>query len=186
MEALAGAIVGGFFALAGGILAHWYEERRKRISLRAAFRAEIQNILRIVTIRDYKGLFQRAIREWEADRECKPIIIGGDVSREEPVFSENIDKIGLLGRDAASGIVEFYGVVEGIKTDIRGLCLGQLDSWTNADKARLFKEDLNLWENAKKTGGGLVATLERPGLVSHAWANFRARLRRPTARPNHP
>jgi hypothetical protein len=99
MADLWGVLLGGVLTLTGGFGAKIWDEWRQRRALRAAFRAEIAGLLNVGEIRKHEERLNGWIAAWEKGEDHRPTMYGVPAD-DDPVFSKNVDKIGVLGSEA--------------------------------------------------------------------------------------
>lgn len=159
MEALFGAIVGGVFTIVGGMAVKFFEESRARRSLRAAFRAEIVSIVEMIDARGHRKLFEDLLDHWKRTDTGESVLIGPLAKLIDPVFSKSSDKIGLLGRDVAGNIVQFYAIVDGLREDTNILG-GTMDPrLSRSARIQMIEADLQLLSETRELARRLLALL---------------------------
>lgn len=104
----------------------------------------------MIGVRGHQRLFEETLSNLREGGSGKPVIIGSHTKAVDPIFSENSDKIGMMGRDVAGDVVRFYTIMDGIREDIKGLADGEIDQFSRETRIRLIEEDLRLRSEAKK------------------------------------
>jgi hypothetical protein len=111
-----GVALGGGIAIVGSIAVKWWEEYRHRRALRAAFGAEINGILEIANARGHLRNAEEWLARWRRGEDHVPQLftLDDDKMPEDPVYDKNVDKIGMLGTDAAGAFFVSAGVLCGL------------------------------------------------------------------------
>jgi hypothetical protein len=159
---LIGVVIGGAIGLAGSILPHLYEKRRARKSARAMAYAYISGILRMEEIRKHGSLYEKNIVLLEAGttQSLMKIVGADDFAPDAEIQKALINQLGLLEPDIARDIVIFGNMLAGVRIDVKAITLGQLDSLPLADKIRILKQDLKLWNDTLELGRHLIERLD--------------------------
>jgi hypothetical protein len=158
-QSLVGTIVGAVLALGGGFGANWLEHRRQRRALRAAFGAEIDAILKISEIRKHEILAEILLNAWKRGQDNVPLMFGSP-PQSDPVFANNVDKIGLLGSDA-SEVVLFYTKLAAVRVHLKVMCEGGLTPMTLPQRIEFVEQALTIWRDTRPKAEELVARLTR-------------------------
>jgi hypothetical protein len=116
--------------------------------------------------RGYEAMYGRYLELWKSGQaqDQRPSIIGiGEEGwhrpeNASPVLWNNLDKIGLLGRDVSGDVVQFYRLFHGILVDLRGIAMGTAGK-TVAEAIHTIENDLAIWRDAKGIGQRLSTRL---------------------------
>lgn len=157
MGDIAKVLLGGVVVLLGTVGVRLWEEWRQRIALRAAFGAEIEGLLIIAELRGHVVNAKAWAARWKKGEDFVPKLFGTPPD-EDPVFAKNVDKIGLLGSDAAD-VVLFYTLLKAIRVHLRALVGGSIKELAPAERAAFTEKGLELWARALPLAEGLVARL---------------------------
>jgi len=161
MGDLLSVLVGGAIGVAGSvataITAKWWDEQRQRKALRAAFGAEIGALLKITEARRHVANAQEWLRRWPNGEDHVPKFFWLKTPQ-DPVYSNNVDKIGLLGTDAAD-IVLFYTNVDAIRVNLSVLVTGQIKNFTIERRIAWVENALAIWQPTEALGRSLVERL---------------------------
>ena len=141
------AIITGFFtlvaALSGGYLLESLRYRRQREAVRIALVAEVKAMAKIVVARRYLALLS------EAEITSSFVVIVPESY--SPVFTANVQNIGLLDEKHAHAIVTFHQYIESVVQDLRpGGTLSE--SWVSPEN---FKETRLILRDAVAIAGEL-------------------------------
>ena len=158
-QTLLAAIVGGLFAFGGAFAAKSREHRQQRLALRAAFGAEIDALLKISEIRKHQSNAESLLAIWRRGEDFLPMMFGSP-SESDPVYANNVDKIGLLGNDAAE-VVLFYTKLNAVRVHLKLICDGGLKAMTVQQRIDWVEQGLEIWREAKPRAEELVARLMR-------------------------
>ncbi|HEY1160319.1 MAG TPA: hypothetical protein VGE83_06795 [Terracidiphilus sp.] len=158
-QTLLAAIVGGVLTFGGAFAAKFWEHRQQRLALRAAFGAEIDALLKISEIRKHEALAENLLGSWKRGEDVVPTMFGSP-PQSDPVFANNVDKIGLLGSDA-SEVVLFYTKLAAVRVHLRLMCEGGLRSMTLPQRIDFVEQAFSIWREAKPSAEELVARLTR-------------------------
>lgn len=160
MADLWGVLLGGAIAIVSTIVVKRWEEDRQSTALRAAFAAEISGLLRIVEARKHVAFAEHWVEKWGRGEDYQPQMFGLDKIREDPVFSKNVDKIGLLGSDAADTVL-FYTTLEAVRVNFLQVVEGKLNNLTIEQRIGVVQGALNLWRPNQELGRSLIERLQR-------------------------
>jgi len=169
MADLLSVVVGGIIGVTGSLTAKWWDERRQREALRAAFAAEIEALLQIAETRGHLADAEDWLRRWRDGEDHVPQLFwpNDDTAREDPVYTKNVDKIGLLGPDAGD-IVLFYTNLGAVRVNLRAFVTGQAKEFTTGQRIAWVENGLSIWQSTETLGRSLVERLrERP---AHRWS----------------
>lgn len=87
------------------------------------------------------------------------IIIGSeDPSPDAEIRKVILSQLGLLENDIARDMVIFGNMLDGLRVDLKAM--GQLDALPPAEKIRILKQDLKLWNDTLDLGKELVRRLK--------------------------
>ncbi len=88
-----------------------------------------------------------------------------------PVYEKSIERMGLLTRQDADDVVNFYGHLLGVRAGIRNLFRSGFAGLPNAQAGQhaSAKKTLELWEKAQDLGGPLIVRLN--AVSSETWLN---------------
>jgi hypothetical protein len=156
-----GVALGGGIAIvssiASSITVKWWEEYRHRNALRAAFRAEIKALLEIAEAREHVRKAEEWLERWCRGEDHVPQLftLDDDKMPDDPVYNRNVDKIGMLGADAAN-IVLFYTKLNAVRVNLRVFVTGQVKEFTIERKIAWVKNALALWRQTEALGRSLV------------------------------
>jgi hypothetical protein len=157
---LIGVIVGGVIGLAGSFVPHLWERRRARVSARALARAYISGILRMEEIRQHGSLYQKNMEALQSGAtEQLMQIFGSEDDQSDELQKTLIGQVGLLKPDVARDLVIFGNMLKGLQIDLKAIKLKQLDNFSVAEKIRILKDDLKLWNDTLDLGRSLVRRL---------------------------
>jgi hypothetical protein len=151
--------VGGFFAVGIAFAAKFLEHKQQRLALRAAFGAEIGALLEIIEIRKHEAFAATLLDAWKRGENVDPPMFGSP-PQSDPVFANNVDKIGLLGNDA-SEVVLFYTKLAAVRVHLKVMCEGGLKSMTLPQRIEFVEQAFRIWREAKPRAEELVARLSR-------------------------
>ena len=157
-QSLLAAIIGGLLALAGTFAAKYWERRQECRALKAAFGAEIEAILTIAEIRKHLALAQMLVAAWKNGQDVLPKMYGKP-PEVDLVYAKNVDKIGMLGKDAAD-VVLFYTKLAAVRTHLRAICEGHLSELEVPDRINFVQQAIDLWSDTKPEAEILVARLK--------------------------
>jgi hypothetical protein len=104
--------LGGFLAIAGGVLGSWLNWRKERKAVSAAFAGELEGLIDVINWRETSKLIRLGF------------VLTID-ERPFPVFEANIDKIGVLPAPLAGEVSVFYSRARGIFQDFLTLNKGE-------------------------------------------------------------
>jgi hypothetical protein len=158
-QTLGAAIVGGVLSFGGAFAAKFWERRQQRLALRAAFGAEIDALLKITEIRKHETFAENLLNAWKKGEDVVPMMFGSP-PQSDPVFANNVDKIGLLGRDA-SEVVLFYTKLAAARVHLKLMCDGGLKSMTLPQRIEFVEQAVTIWREAKPRAEKLVSRLFR-------------------------
>ena len=158
-QTLLAAVVGGAIAFGGAFAAKSWEHRQQRLALRAAFGAEIDALLKISEIRKHQSNAENLVAAWKAGEDVLPMMFGS-LPESDPVYAKNIDKIGLLGNDAAE-VVLFYTKLNAVRVHLRLILDGGLKAMTLQQRIDWVEQGLEIWREAKPRAEELAAKLTR-------------------------
>jgi hypothetical protein len=158
-QTLLAAIVGGVFTFGGAFAAKFWEHRQQRLALRAAFGAEIDALLKISEIRKHQSNAENLVAAWKGGEDFLPMMFGSP-PESDPVYANNVDKIGLLGNDAAE-VVLFYTKLNAVRVHLKLICDGDLKAMTLQQRIDWVEQGLEIWREAKPRAEELVARLTR-------------------------
>jgi hypothetical protein len=155
-----GVALGGGIAIVGSIAVKWWEEYRHRRALRAAFCAEINGILEIAKARGHLRNAEEWLARWRRGEDHVPQLftLDDDKMPEDPVYDKNVDKIGMLGTDAAD-IVLFYTNLNAVRISLRVFMTGQVKEFTIERKIAWVENALAIWRPSEALGRSLVRRL---------------------------
>jgi hypothetical protein len=149
------AVTGGVVSYAGGYFARRSEERKQRLALRAAFAAEIGAMLAIADVRQHESRLREWINRWENGEDHKAVFFGAP--RElDPIFSKNVDKIGMLGADAAD-FVRWYTLLRALRVHFIAIEDGGLDKLPLPRRVAFVQQALDLGPELRRLGEKLSA-----------------------------
>jgi hypothetical protein len=156
-----GVVLGAGVALASTIAVKWWEEGRRRRALRAAFRAEIDALLKIAEVRRHEANAEAWLAKWRSGEDYAPQLFGlnDDQMPEDPVYKANVDKIGMLGADAAD-VVLFYTNLTAVRINLRVFVTGQIKDFTIEKRIGWVEAALAIWRPTKVLGRSLVERLQ--------------------------
>jgi hypothetical protein len=143
-QALLAAVIGGLLAMVGTFAAKWWERRQEARAVRAAFAAEISALVEIARVRKHDETMRNWIERWEKGEDHKATFHGAPRER-DPVFSKNVDKIGLLGDDAAD-VIKLYTQLEALRVQFRAIEDGRLDDFDFRRRIEYVKKALAIYE----------------------------------------
>jgi hypothetical protein len=150
--------------LGGGVIAtvgtKVWEEWRQREALRFAFGAEIEGLLKIAAVRQHEQLLGAYLEPWRKGEDVYPVMWGLPEPPEDPIFTKNADKIGLLGRDT-SDVVLFYTLLKAVRVDVWCLMDGKWKAVPPANRAVLLERTGAIWSLIKPLGQALVGRLRQ-------------------------
>jgi hypothetical protein len=158
-QTLLAAIVGGIFAFGGAFAAKSWEHRQQRLALRAAFGAEIDALLKISEIRKHQTNAESLLAVWRRGEDFLPMMFGSP-PESDPVYANNVDKIGLLGNDAAE-VVLFYTKLNAVRVHLKFICDGGLKTMTLPQRIDWVEQGLEIWREAKPRAEELVTRFRR-------------------------
>ncbi len=138
MNNVLSVFLGGLLAITGSSVVKWLEYAVERRSLRGAFKAEIAGMLAMVERRGHGQLFEEDFN---------------------PVYNANVGRVGLLGRDVAGDVVQFYDMILGTRADLRAIINGQTRSWSPQRRAELMERNLEIFSEAQSLGHALIRRL---------------------------
>src|SRR5262249_28191285 len=164
MADLLSVVVGGVVGVAGSVAtsltAKWWDERRQREELCAAFAAEIEALLKIVETRRHVANFEGWLRRWRNGEDDVPQMfwLNDGKAPEDLVYTKNVDKIGLLGADAAD-IVLFYTNLGAVRINLRVFVTGQARDFTIERRIAWVENALAIWRPTEALARSLVERL---------------------------
>ena len=130
--------------MAGTFGAKVWERRQEARAVRGAFAAEITGLLEIARVRKHDDTMRNWIERWEKGEDYKPTFHGAPRER-DPVFNKNVDKIGLLGDDAAD-VIKLYTQLEALRVQFRAIEDGRLDNFDFRRRIEYVKKALAIYE----------------------------------------
>jgi hypothetical protein len=159
---LIGVVIGGVIGIAGSFLPHLYEKQRARKSARAVARAYVSGILKMEEIRKHSSLYERNVEALEAGTSQSLMKIFGaeEASPDLEIQKALINQLGLLEPGVAQDMVVFGNMLAGLRIDLKAISLGQLEPLSVAEKIRILKLDLKLWNDTLDLGRDLVRRLK--------------------------
>jgi hypothetical protein len=178
-QTLLATIVGGVLTFWGALAAKFWEHRQQRLALRAAFGAEIDALLKISEIRKHQSNAENLVAAWRGGEDVLPRMFGS-IPESDPVYANNVDKIGLLGNDAAE-VVLFYTKLNAVRVHLKLICDGGLKAMTLQQRIDWVEQGLKIWREAKPRAEELVARLTQKA----AGRVPQVSLLRPGRRPPH-
>jgi len=135
-----------------------WDEWRQRKGLRAAFGAEIGALLKIAETRRHEENAEAMLAAWRRGQDFLPVVFG--TPDDDPVFSRNVDKIGLLGSDAAE-VVLFYTQLKAVRVNLRFMERGHLKDFSPDRRIAWVESALTIWRETKPIGQQLVRRLSK-------------------------
>jgi hypothetical protein len=155
-----GVVLGGGVVITSSIAVKWWEEWRKRRALRAAFGAEIEALLKIAEARGHEARAEEWLAKWRSGEDHVPQLFAMDDNKmpEDSVFKANVDKIGMLGADAADTVL-FYTNLAAVRVNLRVFVTGQAKDFTVERRIVWIEGALNIWRPTKVLGRSLVERL---------------------------
>jgi hypothetical protein len=155
-----GVVLGGAVTLIGSIGVKWWDEWRQRRALRAAFGAEIEALINIVEIRKHEARAQEWLAKWRKGEDYVPKMYGFDGAKmyEDPVYRSNLDKIGMLGAEAADA-VQFYTNMIACRVNLRVFVTGEVKDFSIGKRIEWVESLLAVWQPTKALGLSLVKRL---------------------------
>ncbi|CEI54455.1 hypothetical protein [Acinetobacter bereziniae] len=129
----------------------WREYKNNHEALQRAIISEISALYHLARAREYKKEFDKILNNFKLYPDIKQSLTIEFQDNLTPVYSNNLDKIGLLSIDVVEDVVKFYACIFAIKQDLKaGGVLTNFDSATpDAFKNvyLLFLEILRLGES---------------------------------------
>jgi hypothetical protein len=155
-----GVVLGGAVALGGSLGVKWWDEWRQRQALRAAFGAEINALLKIVESRRHEAFAQEWLAKWRNGEDSVPKMFALDDNKmySDPVYENNVGKIGMLGADAAD-TVQFYMNMTACRINLRVFVTGEIKNFTIEKRIEWVNSLLAIWLPTKALGQSLVKRL---------------------------
>jgi hypothetical protein len=163
---LLGVLLGGAIGVAGSWVPHWWQQRRAKASARALAGAYISGILEIMARRQHAEHYRKNLDNLRSGATTSFYKIYG-MKDPNSLYTDKLDEaiiaqIGYLEPDVAKDIVIFSTYFNGIRTTLRTIASGDLDSLSNPDKIKLIERNLGLWDDTQTRGQSLLARLNRP------------------------
>jgi hypothetical protein len=161
MADLLGVALGGAIAIVSSIAVKWWEDYRHRQALRASFGAEINGILQITEARGHVRNAEEWLARWRRGEDYVPqlfTLADGAKMPEDPVYSKNVDKIGMLGAEAAD-IVLFYTRLNAVRVNLRVFVTGQIKEFTIERRIAWIENALEIWRPNEALARSLVQRL---------------------------
>jgi hypothetical protein len=159
MNNVLSVFLGGLLAITGSSVVKWLEYAVERRSLRGAFKAEIAGMLAMVERRGHGQLFAEVAQAWRTGDAEAEIFLFGIEEDFNPVYNANVGRVGLLGRDVAGDVVQFYDMILGTRADLRAIINGQTRSWSPQRRAELMERNLEIFSEAQSLGHALIRRL---------------------------
>jgi len=159
MNNLLSVFIGGMLAITGSSVVKWLEYAVERRSLRAALKAEIAGMLAMVERRGHGQLFAEVVEAWRTGDEEAEIFLFGIEEDFNPVYSANVGRVGLLGRDVAGDVVQFYDMIIGVRADLRAVINGETRRWAPQRRANLMQQNMEIFDEARSLGRSLIQRL---------------------------
>lgn len=173
-------------ALISGVGLESYKRHCDKQGVASALAGEIFAIIQMSEKRNYVEYYKsvlKIIRDDKIDVKL-PNIIGDTSSGLDPIFNNNIDKLGLLNATTKlpERIAIFYSYLQGIRLDL--ITLAKEDfSQDLLVKAEIIEEDLKLWAETVKIGNGIWNELtlisRTPWWLHSKCLNFTKKFTRP-------
>ena len=162
---LLGTIVGALAAIGGQLISEKYRRRCDRQMIARALAGSIQATLMMNERRNYvtyfQGLLQRIDRREQV--EFDKLLRNASV---DPITERMLDRVGMLGGNLPSRIIEFMFVLTSIRIDLVRMGAGEFDQNTR-DAAHIIREDLKIWDEFEPKARILVKDI-----LEHAKASF--------------
>ena len=109
----------------------WREYKNNNEALQRAIISEISALYHLAKAREYKKAFDNILKEFELNPNIKQKLTIQFQDDLTPVYSNNLDKVGLLSIDVVEDVVKFYACIFAIKQDLKaGGALTDLESAT--------------------------------------------------------
>lgn len=121
MDQIAGILIGGFLAIAGGIAGNVVpivlQNRRERRSLAYSLAGEISSLLEIAEQRKYEQFVEEIIQHVKATKQ--PMFINVRIEQSYFIaYEANASKIGLLPKETARNVAKFYTYAKSFIEDV--------------------------------------------------------------------
>ena len=121
MDQIAGILVGGFLAIAGGIAGSVVpivlQNRRERHALAYSLAGEISSLIEIAEQRKYEQSIEAIIQLVRATKQ--PLFVSVRIEQHYfVVYEANASKIGLLPKETARNVAKFYTYAKSFIEDV--------------------------------------------------------------------
>ncbi len=157
---LLGVLIGGLVVFSSN---YFLETRRYSVEskrLAFAFRGEVQALITLVEKRRYIEGFQKAIEFME--KSGKPFVISISVRQNYfPVFTSNVNKIGMLRNYLPELIARFYLQASSVLEDLEGYRDGSLGTSDVAELIELNRETLTLFQDTLLIGESITKEINQ-------------------------
>lgn len=111
-------------------------------------------------IRQHGSLYQKNMEALQSGAtEQLMQIFGSEDDQSDELQKTLIGQVGLLKPDVARDLVIFGNMLKGLQIDLKAIKLKQLDNFSVAEKIRILKDDLKLWNDTLDLGRSLVRRL---------------------------
>jgi hypothetical protein len=117
-----------------------YRRYLERGALAAALLSEITSILQIFEDHDFVGVYRQLQEVFQ--RAAQSGAPGTDPTFRDTVHEKCADRIGMLGRDEAVGVVRFYGFLNGFRNAVRQAFNGDLPMQVRIDSLKVLNTKL--------------------------------------------
>lgn len=97
----------------------WREYKNNNEALQKAITSEISALYHLAKAREYKKAFDNILKEFELNPNIKQKLTIQFQDDLTPVYSNNLDKVGLLSIDVVEDVVKFYACIFAIKQDLK-------------------------------------------------------------------
>jgi hypothetical protein len=138
--AITAAVVTASGSLYVGLLLESYRRYLERGALAAALLSEITSILQIFEDHDFVGVYRQLQEVFQ--RAAQSGAPGTDPTFRDTVYEKCADRIGMLGRDEAVGVVRFYGFLNGFRNAVRQAFNGDLPMQVRIDSLKVLNTKL--------------------------------------------
>jgi hypothetical protein len=113
--------------------------------------------MNVAEMTKHEEAFKGWIAVWEKGGDHCPSMYGVPAD-DDPVYSKNVDKIGVLGSEAAD-VVRFYSMLKALRVRLRGIEAGRLGEMPNDRKIDFTKETIAVRLRTLSIGEDLVNRL---------------------------